>query len=158
MIPQLTLALSSAVAADGMTKLRGLFDEHRVLLGWLTTASIAFVVISLVALPWVIARLPADYFTVEGQQRLADERRNSPTHKWLKVLLHALRNVAGVLIALAGVAMLILPGQGIIAILVGLMLVDYPSKHRFERWLIAKPWVHKPLNWLRAKVSQPPFG
>ncbi len=53
--------------------------------------------------------------------------------------------------------MLVLPGQGILAILVGLMLIDYPFKHRFERWLIAKPAVHRPLNWLRRKVHREPF-
>ncbi len=147
----------AASVADWTDWLRALFDEHRVLFGWLTTASIALFAISLFALPWLIGRLPADYFTVEGQQRLTAERRSRRTHRWIKLLVRIARNVCGVLIALSGIAMLLLPGQGIIAIVVGLMLVDYPGKHRIERKLMAKPWVHRPLNWLRAKVKKEPF-
>lgn len=148
--------LAQAPEGFGET-LQSLFSEHRVLLGWLTTGSIVFLVVSIVGLPWLIARLPEDYFTADGQERIHRERRERNTHRVLAFLLHGLRNLAGVAVALAGVAMLVLPGQGILAILVGLMLIDYPFKHRFERWLIAKPAVHRPLNWLRRKVHREPF-
>ena len=138
--------------------LRSLFEEYRVLFSWLAAASLVFLAVSLLALPWLIAQLPPDYFTAHGQKRLKDERRASRQHRWVKLSIRILRNASGVLIALSGIAMLVLPGQGIIAILVGLMLVDYPGKHSFEQRLMAKPWAHRPLNWLRAKVKREPFA
>lgn len=140
-----------------MELLRSLFEEHRVLFGWLATASLVFLAISFFTLPWLIARLPADYFTRHGQERLAAERRASQRHRGVKLGVRVLRNTCGILIALSGVAMLVLPGQGIVAILIGLMLVDYPGKHRFERSFMARPWVHRPLNWLRKRVNRAPF-
>ncbi|MEM8711960.1 MAG: PGPGW domain-containing protein [Planctomycetota bacterium] len=134
---------------------RSLFAENAELLGWVAAISLALLVSSIVALPFVIARLPADYFTEEGfARREAAKRREHPTRVMLVKLV---RNVAGLLIMLAGILMLILPGQGLLAILVGLMLIDYPGKHRFERRLVARPAVHRPLNWLRRKTAHPPF-
>ncbi len=156
--PAFTTALRSTgaevVPGGWLERAEAFLAEHSALLGWLTTGSILFLVVSLVALPWLVARLPHDYFTAEGQDRIHRERRAAPRHPVISFLLHGLRNLCGVLVALAGVAMLVLPGQGILAILIGMMLIDYPFKHRFERWLIRRPAVHKPLNWLRGKASK----
>jgi hypothetical protein len=53
--------------------------------------------------------------------------------------------------------MLVLPGQGILTIATGLLLMDYPGKFRLERRIVATPMVLKGLNWLRAKANQPPL-
>ncbi|QDV05969.1 Putative transmembrane protein (PGPGW) [Planctomycetes bacterium Poly30] len=145
------------IASGWTERFQTYFAEHHALFGWLTTGSVVFLVVSLFGLPWLIGRLPSDYFTADGQERIHRERRERNTHRALAFLLHGIRNLVGVVVALAGVAMLVLPGQGILAILVGMMLIDYPFKHRFERWLIAKPTIHRPLNWLRRKVDREPF-
>jgi hypothetical protein len=56
---------------------------------------------------------------------------------------------------LAGVAMLVLPGQGILMILIGLMLMDIPGKRALERRLVQQPSVWQVMNWIRAKAHQP---
>jgi hypothetical protein len=56
-----------------------------------------------------------------------------------------------------GVAMLVLPGQGILAILLGVMLGDFPGKLRLQQWILARPNVMKTLNWLRRKFKKPPL-
>jgi len=59
--------------------------------------------------------------------------------------------------ALAGIAMLVLPGQGILAILGGIELMDFPGKYRLERWIVSRPAVLRSVNWLRRRMGRPPL-
>ena len=59
------------------------------------------------------------------------------------------RNVLGWMFVLAGIAMLVLPGQGLLSIIAGLVLIDFPGKRRFERRLLASHVVRDAMNWLR---------
>ena len=54
--------------------------------------------------------------------------------------------------------MLILPGQGVFTIMIGLMLSNYPGKYAIEKKFIAIPSVLKGINWLRKKSNQPPIN
>jgi hypothetical protein len=65
--------------------------------------------------------------------------------------------VAGWFLVTAGVAMLFLPGQGLITLLIGLTIISFPGKHRLFRHLIRKPKLQKALNWIRAKRDKPLF-
>lgn len=58
---------------------------------------------------------------------------------------------------LAGLLMLFMPGQGLLTLLVGLTIMNYPGKHALERWLIERPYVMQAVNWLRAKYGQVPL-
>ena len=53
--------------------------------------------------------------------------------------------------------MLVLPGQGLLTIFVALVLLDFPGKLRLERWLIRKPAVRRPIDWIRAKAGREPI-
>jgi hypothetical protein len=53
--------------------------------------------------------------------------------------------------------MLFLPGQGLLTMITGLLLIDYPGKFRLERKIVNTPAVLKSLNWLRAKAKKPPL-
>jgi hypothetical protein len=114
--------------------------------------SIATFVGSLVAIPWLIARLPADHFVPVKRPRPAERR-----HPVLRIALLILKNLIGGLLVLAGVAMLVLPGQGLLAILMGLVLLDYPGKHRFERWLIRRRAIRRPVDWIRRRAGREPL-
>ena len=102
-------------------------------------------------MPAIIARLPESYFV---------HRKRTPKtyrHPLLHITLVILKNALGVFFLLAGVAMLVLPGQGILTILAGLFLLDLPGKFAAERWIVRRPTVFKSLNWLRKKMKVPPF-
>ena len=58
---------------------------------------------------------------------------------------------------LGGIFMLVLPGQGIFTIMIGLMLSNYPGKYAIERKFIGIPSVLKSINWLRKKSDKPPI-
>jgi hypothetical protein len=133
-----------------------MFDSlqtHGVLLCWLSAASVLMFVGSLLAVPWLVLRIPADYFL--RQRHYAD--RWKPRHPLLRIGFLAIKNLIGLVLVLAGVAMLVLPGQGILTILVGLIFLDFPGKFALERWLARQPPVRHALNWIRAKAGRPPL-
>ena len=57
----------------------------------------------------------------------------------------------------AGIAMLLLPGQGVLTILIGIMLLDFPGKRSLEFWIIRQRGVLKAANWIRRKSNHPPL-
>jgi hypothetical protein len=128
-------------------------QSHGVLLGWLSAASVLVFVGSLTLIPWLVIRIPADYFL--RQRHYAD--RWKPRHPALRIAVLAIKNCIGGLLVLAGLIMLVTPGQGVLTILVGLLLVDFPGKFAAERWLISRPPVFRAVNWVRGKAKRPPL-
>ena len=55
------------------------------------------------------------------------------------------------------ILMLVLPGQGLLTILVGLMLSDYPGKFKLRKRIIKTNLVLKTINWYRTKSNIPPL-
>lgn len=124
---------------------------HEAVLWWLVALSIVTFVGTLIALPLLVARLPADYFT---RHRSHTSRYRHPV-LWLLGIL--LKNLLGVSLVLAGVAMLVLPGQGVLTILLGLMFMNFPGKRRLEQRIVQQPTVFQAMNWMRARAHQPPL-
>ena len=116
---------------------------------WLGGMSLAMFIITLVALPLVVAYLPENYFV--------RSRRTSKQISIWNLLWLVAKNVLGVVLLIAGIAMLALPGQGLLTILVGIMLMNFPGKRQMERWLVSRPRVASSLNWLRGKFRRPPL-
>jgi len=126
-------------------------DEYRQWLWALGALSVATLLFSAIALPLVLVRLPANYFVRRPV-------RDWPTrHPAVHVFLVAVKNLLGLVFVLAGIAMLVLPGQGLLTIFIGILLLDFPGKRRVERWLIRLPRALKAANWMRARYGQPPF-
>ena len=101
----------------------------------------------------MLATLPDTYFRDDpGRPRVSRGGATALVARIARNTLGALLIILGVVLALPGV-----PGQGVLTILIGLMLVDFPAKHRLERKLVARPGVLATLNRLRAWVGKPPF-
>jgi len=135
---------------------RALYDwiaSHPALSGALVAASLATFVGSLLALPWLVARLPADYFVGRASRRGAWRDQ----HPVLVLVLVVLKNALGLVLLLAGLAMLVLPGQGILTLLAALVLLDLPGKRALERRVVAWPRVLAALNWLRRRAGREPL-
>ncbi len=125
------------------------FNEHRELFWWMTVISIVFFVASLIIVGVVIVRLPADYLKNEAKREAQNKRRG--------IALKIGRNIVGWLLILAGIAMLIGPGQGLLVCFIGVMLADFPGKQRVERWILTRGKVLKTINWLRRQFHKPPL-
>jgi hypothetical protein len=127
--------------------------ENDVLLGWLATASVAMFIGTLVAIPFAVVRIPEDYFAKRSRRMPLKSVR----HPVLRILVSGVKNLLGAIFLLAGVAMLALPGQGILTIVIGLALLDFPGKFGLERWLVTRKAVLSSINWMRRKRGRPPL-
>ncbi len=114
-------------------------------------ASAVIFVASLVVMPAIVARLPADYFAhdVRPPSRWAGQ------HPLVRAALLVGKNILGGVFVLAGIAMLVLPGQGLLTLMIGFVMLDFPGKYRVEKWLIRRRYVLRPINWLRRRAGQP---
>lgn len=128
-----------------------LFTKN-VLIG-LTIASVAFFVGTLIAIPFILVRLPPHYFDERHPRRWMPDR-----HPALRLLGLIAKNAVGTVFLAVGIALLFLPGQGILTILLGISLMDFPGKRYCERKIVGQPTVLKAINALRAKYEQPPLA
>lgn len=124
-------------------------DNHQAILWTLSAASVITFIASLILVPAIAVRIPPDYFTHPARPAgpLADR------HPLIRLALRIGTNALGALFVLAGVAMLVLPGQGLLTILIGFLMLDGPGKYRFEKWLVARRFVRRPINWLRRRAG-----
>ncbi|MDX1733815.1 MAG: PGPGW domain-containing protein [Halioglobus sp.] len=129
-----------------------LVDWQQVLL-WSGVVSVGAVLATLAAVPWVIEHLPHDYFNSPRREHWGPAE-GAPL---FTSVLEIAKNIVGGVLVLLGAIMLLTPGQGVLTILAGLLLMNFPGKYRLERWLVLRPGVLRALNWLRDKRGQPPF-
>ena len=118
-----------------------------------TIAIIVFYLASIALVPWMIIRLPSDYFSKEERENCL-YKGSSPL---VKSVLTLMKNIVGGILVLAGIAMLFLPGQGILTIVAGFLLMDFPYKYKIEKWIMSKPIVKKMFNKIRQKAKKEPF-
>lgn len=115
-------------------------------------AIIAFI-LSIVLIPWIIILLPSDYFAHPKRQKYPWEKY-PPLIKWSILLL---KNMLGAIFVIAGIVMLFIPGQGILTIVAGLVLVNFPHKYRIQKWIVRQAPVFKTINAIRRKAGKRPL-
>jgi|TARA_B110000977_G_scaffold200688_1_gene292143 hypothetical protein len=118
---------------------------------WLGSLSLFIFIFSLVGIRQLVALIPSDYFLRKKYSKL----RSSNLFLWL--LISIFKNIIGYSLIIGGIIMLILPGQGLFTIIIGLMLSNYPGKYALEKKLISTPSILKSINWLRKKSNKPPL-
>lgn len=126
---------------------------HDTALWWLAAASIVTFVGTLIVVPWLVVRIPSDYFTHGKRHKTlwADQR---PV---VRAVLLTGKNMLGGVFVTAGIVMLVLPGQGLLTIAIGVMLLDFPGKYRLERWLVTLRPLLRSINWLRRRAERTPL-
>lgn len=138
MIDELTSAVTTVVSPD-------------MLLALFALSLLAFVG-TLIAVPAILIRLPPDYFQEHRSRTWMADR-----HPVVRLIGTILKNAIGVIFLVAGIAMLVLPGQGLLTMLIGISLIDFPGKRKLERKLISYPAVLASINALRRKFGKPPL-
>jgi len=123
-------------------------SQNTNILAALAAFSFLLLTTSLLATPWVLARLPANYFSKPPSAKPRSARR---------LCTSIIKTVLGSLMILTGIAMMFTPGPGLVCLVLGMALCEFPGKHRLLKQLIRRPSVFSTLNWLRRKASKPPF-
>jgi len=119
--------------------------------GLLVFASLLTAVLTFAMVPILITKIPADYFMCEKPLKI--NRR----HPIINLLIKAAKNLLGAVFLCVGFVLLFLPGQGIMMILAGLLIMNYPRKYAIERWLILRLGVLPAMNALRIRYGKPPL-
>lgn len=128
-------------------------QQYEALFWGLAAGSAVIFIATLIIVPILVVRLPSRYFS----------RRRRPKPLWasrhptIRLMLLLGKSMVGIVLVLAGILMLVLPGQGIITILVGLTFLEFPGKYRLQRWIVERGPVLRSINWLRRRAGRPPL-
>ncbi len=110
-------------------------------------SSVSVFIVSLILFPLLIISLPKNYFI-----RKESKKENSGS-LWKLII----KNILGVILIIIGALMLILPGPGIIVMLIGLMLMSFPSKKKLKNYFLSNQTLRKELNWIRQRADKEAF-
>jgi hypothetical protein len=153
------------------------FDANFMLLTmFLTTAAaiVYFVIIS-----YVITQMDSRYFVRNnlshenlahkniahknklGKNSSADDTsetsRLTPINRSVSLMINIVKIMVGLFLLICGLVMLVLPGQGLLTMLMGLSLMPFPGKNKLEQTIVARKSVRYSLNWIRMKANKKPF-
>lgn len=116
--------------------------------------SLLALVLTPVIVFFLVLAVPNDYFLFD-RDRIREFRKAH--HPVVLMIIAVLRNIIGLVFLVAGIVMLVLPGQGVITILIGLTLINFPGKRSLELKLVRRKKVLATINWMRAKAHRPPL-
>ena len=128
------------------------FTWRNVLLG--TLIFIGSFLLNLAIVSIILVKLPADHFSKDKNNKFA-----AGSHPMLRMLLIIGKNILGVLLVGLGVVLSLpgVPGQGLLTILLGIMLLDFPGRDRLEQKLLSRPTIVNTINRLRERFGKPPL-
>lgn len=128
------------------------FDKYGHIITWLGIVSTITFFLSLLIIPWIVCKLDDHFFL-----HLHEHKKMEDQHPVMFILLRTLRYSFGAILLLAGILMLFLPGQGLLTIILGISLLDFPGKQKAIDGLLHFHPVQNGLNWVREKGSKKPF-
>lgn len=109
-------------------------------------------VVSIVVIGFLLVRLPANFFLDSHNRDLWIDHH--PVVRWLGIIL---KNLLAIGLIVVGIVLCFFPGQGILTILIGLALLDFPGKRRLERAILRRPGIFDRVNRLRGRFGRPPL-
>jgi len=111
-------------------------------------------VVNLAIVSFILVKIPADHFKTDHEIKLWSGK-NPPLHA-AKIIG---KNILGILLVALGILLSIpgVPGQGLLTILLGVMLLDFPGKRTLERKLLSRQEIVKTINKLRGRFEKPPL-
>src|SRR5215813_6570659 len=122
---------------------------QKVVVGALIFLVSFFVNLGIVSL--ILVKLPADHFSKHRKTKFWAGPR--PAIHAAKVIG---KNIGGVLLVALGIVLSLpgVPGQGLLTVLLGIMLLDFPGRHRLEQKLLSKPSIVNSINKLRGRFGK----
>lgn len=135
-----------------VTELLGLWTWQGIL-----TAVLLFLIsffLSLGIVSFVLVKLPANYFSESSERKFLDN-----SSQWTRIVGILGKNLLGAILVLVGIILSVpgVPGQGILTILLGVMLLDFPGKRDLERKIVSRPKVRDAIDRLRQRFGKQPL-
>jgi hypothetical protein len=127
-----------------------LLQENNTLLLWLGALSMLCFLATAIAVPMVIVNLPDDYFVTDKRSSLLSQN----FHPFVALTLLVFKNCLALAVVLAGIVMLVIPGQGLLTVLIGVLMLDFPGKYKVQRLLVSNKTVLSSINWLRRRKGK----
>ena len=108
--------------------------------------------VSLAIVSFVLVKLPPNYFQQSHPKHFL---ANYPPA--VRVLAIIGKNLLGIVLVALGVVLSLpgVPGQGVLTILLGIMLLDFPGRQKLEHWLVTRRKIREGINKLRHKFGKP---
>lgn len=115
---------------------------------------VASFLINLAIVSFILIKIPADHFSKSRQTKFLAGQNPA-----LRVAAVIGKNIGGALLVALGIVLSLpgIPGQGLLTILLGVMLLDFPGKHRLEQKLLSRPSIVNAINGLRGRFGKPPL-
>ncbi len=115
---------------------------------------LASLAISFLSIAVVLVKIPANYFSSHYQHDFLPN--SSWAVRWGAVIL---KNILGVMLVILGLLLSLpgVPGQGLLTILLGLIMIDIPGKRPIEAKIIKRPTILAAANNLRARYDKEPL-
>jgi len=127
--------------------------SNETIVWWLVASSAATFIVSLILVPMMVVRIPSDYF-IHKKRHPKRPEKYPPV---IRIIVLILKNLMGLVLVLAGILMLVLPGQGLFTMVVGIMMMNFPGKYKLERWIVERGPVLRSINWLRRRAGHDPL-
>ena len=133
------------------------FDSNFIFLTIVITTALS--IVYFIVISYTITQLDTRYFLhKENPGDDAIKKSKLTSQASIKTLLfNFAKIIVGICLVVCGLVMLVLPGQGLITMLIGLSLIPFPGKHKFEKNILARKSVRYSLNWIRRKANKTPF-
>jgi len=128
-------------------------QSNEIVVWWLVASSVITFTVSLFLVPMLVVRIPADYFS----HRKRHSKKPEKYPPAIRIVVLILKNIMGLALLLAGILMLVLPGQGLFTMFVGIMMMNFPGKYKLERRIVEFGPVLKSINWLRKRAGHEPL-
>ncbi len=102
----------------------------------------------------ILVKIPADHFSKSRKTKFWAGPR-----PWLHAAKVIGKNIGGILLVALGVVLSLpgVPGQGLLTVLLGIMLLDFPGRDRLEQKLLSKPSILNSINKLRDRFGKKPL-
>jgi len=111
--------------------------------------SIVLLIASVVATPWLVSRLPADY--------LRHKEHKVNRYPLTRVVILFIRTLIGFALIIAGLIMLIIPGPGLVTLVAGISIARFPGKRTLLGKIASHRIIFSSLNRMRQQHGRPPF-
>lgn len=128
--------------------------QNEATVWFMAVFSIISFIASLLLIPVLVIRIPEDYFAETKRHRLEPWAHEHPVIRWSLLII---KNALGYIFIVLGIAMLVLPGQGILTIMIGIMFINFPGKYRLERRVVMQGPVLNTINRLRHRAGRAPL-